>query len=318
MLIPGLYSLEFDSSQRSNGAMLQNNSAVYNTVYMEEHGQVITGPMTAGQFQSGGDYWIVRSYLMFNTSTLPDNAVITSAYVKMVVYDDFSTDDFNVTVQERRDPTPHDPLIPLDYWRNSFNTDRGHTNTSGYTDEDWFNVVLNAGGLADISKTGYTYWGLRNDREIAGDAPVNDEWIQFYAPGGVAPLKSPHLIINFTVPSSGWAHIVNLTFYTNESGVWTPYNTTWVQSNGTVTVPAPMFDSVSPYWWNVSYNSNHTNYGNTSYFGFETVATGSGVIILGSQQTNSIVVGGPLLLSGVVVGLIFNRRRRKRKDDGEP
>jgi hypothetical protein len=312
MLIPGDYSLEFDSSMRSNGAMLQNNSAVYNTAYMEQHGQIVTGPLTCGQFQSGGDYWIVRSYLMFNTSMLPDNAVISSAYVKMVVYDDFSTDDFNVTVQERRSPAPHNPLSVLDYWRNSFNDDRGHTNTSGYTDEDWFNVSLVAGGLADISKTGFTYWGLRSDQDISGSSPVNDEWIQFYGPIGVDPLKCPHLIINFTVPSSGWAHIVNLTFYNHSSGV--PYNTTWVQSNGTVTVPAPMFNGVDDYVWNVSYNSNHTNSGDTQDYYFTTVTTGGASVSGGggsSRVTSYLLIG--LCFGSVGGALLWDKKKKRRK-----
>jgi len=316
-MIPGDYSITFTGDSISNGENIQNVSAVYSDAWANATGQPITGPLSPGQFEIAGDYCIIRSFLLFDTSGLPDEAVITSAHVQLMGYDDYSDADFKVSIQTLKEPAPHDPLISIDYnkgWAPPTAT-IGQRNTSSFVDEDYFNISLNASGLSDINISGVTNWVLRSNQDIIASAPAAgvDEWVQFYGPGGVWPERGPYLIINYTIPSSNWQHIVNLTFHTNESGPWLPYNTTWVQSNGTVTVPAVMFDAVARYWWNISYNSNHTNYGNTSYWWFETVMTGgSGGGGGGSQRTTTYFVLGACM-GTLVGGLVLNIWRKKKK-----
>jgi hypothetical protein len=136
-----------------------------------------------------------------------------------------------------------------------------------------------------------------------------DEWIQFYSPGGVTPEYGPRLVVNYTIPSSNWHHIVNLTWYSNSSGPWLQYNHSHATSNGTVTVGADNFTGAGRYWWNISYNSNHTNSGNTSYWWFETVSVSGG----GGGSSKRVIVYLILGLSfGCMFGgLVLNRRKKK-------
>jgi hypothetical protein len=90
-----------------------------------------------------------------------------------------------------------------------------------------------------------------------------------------------------------------------------------VNSNGTVTVPALNFSGVSRYWWNVSANSNHTNYVNSSVWWFETVNIGSGsggVIIMSPDGLTSSPIlwgfGGLIIGCSTVFGFFIIRRRR--------
>lgn len=200
-LPPGDYSTEFDSINYG-GPTLENHSGVYANVNANTSGSVIPGHNYLGQYISGGDYYIDRSYLIFNTTTLPDDAVINSAYITMVVYDDQSATDFNVSLRERRDPAPHNPMQSLDYFRNAFVDEYATRNTSGYTDEDWFNLTLPIAAYPDIDPAGHTKFGLRSDQDVAQSAPLASEYIGFYGPGGVNPWKAPHLIINYTLPNT--------------------------------------------------------------------------------------------------------------------
>lgn len=319
-LIPGTYSSSVASESRSNGACIWNGSVVYNDAWDNATGQPVTGPLYVGQYEMAGEYVITRSYLIFNTSSIPDEATITSAFVQLMVYDDHSATDFNVTIQQVKPPAPHSPLAPGDYNKGNFppSATYGNKNVSGYVDDSWFNITVNASGILDISKTGYTNWVLRSDQDIIASAPAvgDDEWQAYYAPGGVNPAYGPHLIINYTIPSSNWQHIVNLTFYNYSSSI--PYNTTWVQSNGTVTVPAPMFNGVDAYEWNVTAESNHTNWVNSTVWNFETVAS-SGLSSSGSgsnRYTSFFMVGLCFGLAGGMV--LINKRRRKRKEGSQP
>jgi len=318
---PGDYTVSVAGSVISNGPNIQNDSAVYANAWGNASGQPVTGPLSIGQWESAGVYWIVRGFLYFNTSSIPDEAVIDSGYVALVVYEDDYTDvDFNVSVQQCKPPAFHVPLVSGDYNKANFPPVAvyGTKNTTGYSDDQWFNISLTANGIADVNVSGYTKCVLRSYPDIAGiDPDIGvDEWIQFYAPGGVTPLFGPHLIINYTIPSSNWAHIVNLTWRSNSSGAWLPYDYSFIVSNGTVTVPALNFSDVGTYWWNLSWDSNHTNFGNSSVFGFETVVAGGGGVtfISGGGTGSMIVMSSPLLIIGGVLGLLFmSRRTRKQK-----
>jgi hypothetical protein len=320
-LIPGSASYEFDSESRSNGACMWNTSAVYNDAWANATGSVAPGPLYVGQYEMAGDYTITRSYLIFNTSGLPDEAVIDSAYVSLVLFSDHSAVDFNVVLQQVKPPAPHAPLTPGDYNKGNFppSATYANENISGFTDDDRFNLSLNASGIAEIDAAGYTYFVIRSDQDLIASAPGvgSDEWVMFYAPGGVIPEYAPHLIINYTIPSSNWQHIVNLTSYTNESGAWVAYNTTHVYSNGTVTVPAAWADSNNTYYWVCEWESNGTNIGASDVWSFETVnitgGGGGGILPIGGVGDASM---NYLLLVAIgsfsICMIFFNRKKRKK------
>jgi hypothetical protein len=309
-IIPGSYSMEFDSLHY-DGPSLENNSGVYANVNANTSGRVVPGHEWVGQFESGGDYYIERSYLIFNTTTLPDEAVIDSAYISMVVYDDQSAVDFNVSLQQRRDPSPHNPMQPSDYFRNAFVGEYNTKNTSGYTDEDWFNFSLPIIAFPEIDEAGHTYFGLRSDQDVDQSAPVGPapEYIGFYGPGGVEPWKAPHLIINYTIPSSNWAYIVNLTWSSNSSGSWQQYAFEHITSNGTYSqLNVNMTDNSTRYWWRVVAECDGTTLDNDTWW-FETGEGASDVITI----TNIFggIVYAVIATFFIVAGYLFLKRKKK-------
>lgn len=325
--LPGSYSTTVTMTAFGSGENVQNISGVdYNTCRNHTNGQVVTGPLTCGQYENAGDFWVCRNFLAFNTSTIPDEATITSAHVALVVYqDDYIGPGFNITLQQAKAPVPHTPLISTDYWKGSFPSDvtkatMANKNISGYTDGSWFNMSLNASGVAWINESGFTYLVMRSDQDVLRDAPgagVN-EWIQFYATSGVTPGYNPRLVVNYTVPSSNWQHIVNLTWKSNSSGAWLQYAKSYVTGNGTVTVTNTNFSSNQSYFWNTSYESNGSNSGVTQVFTFTTVngsggASGSVVLnVNGNRYTWYFTVGS---FGGLTLGMVLWRRKRRKDEE---
>jgi len=317
-MIPGSYSLVINGTPPANVPCLWNTSAVYATVWGTTNGIITPGSLPyVGQLFGAGTYDIFRSYLMFDTSILPDNAIIDSGYLSLIVWDDYSDTDFNVTIQIIKPPYFHDPLQIGDYWKFPYANDAGNLNTSGYTDEDFFNITLNATGLGtsdSINRMGMTKWGIRSAQDIASSAPTGNEFIIFYG-YGLPASKYPKLILNYTVPSSNWQHIVNLTFYNMSSGL--SYGSAHAVSNGTVTVSAPVFNGVGVYRWKVSYESNHTNQGNSTIWAFETVnltgGGGGGILPIGGVGDASMNYLLLVSLGSFSICMIFFNRKRKKK-----
>jgi hypothetical protein len=321
--MPGDYSIPFEANIIGMGPTIENDSGVYANVWGNTTGQPIPGNMGVGQYELAGNYMIMRSYLSFDTSSIPAEAVINSAHVQMAIYYDFSDTDFNVTIQNVKSPAPHNPLVPGDYNKGYFSGSGyncGFTNTSGYGDGDYFNVSLNATGLIAINKSGNTDWVVRSNQDIIASAPGVgvDEWMLFCGPGYSPAAYRPYLIVNYTIPSSNWIHFVNLTWYSNSSGAWLPYYVSYVNSNGTVTVPAVNFSSNDTYFWNVSYNSNHANQGDTQVFTFETVTVaGGGIVVVPIPGGSSGQAAGLTMGMLVTIPLFLYVRRRKKRSKGD-
>jgi hypothetical protein len=315
-LMPGDYSMVINSTLFTNTPTTWNTSAVYALVWNNATGGIApSAPLYVGQLNAAGDYTIFRSFLQFDTSSLPDSAIITSAYIKLIVWQDFSTSDFNVTLLSVKPPKPHNPLIPSDYSRSGIGSvSLGHTNTTGYINDDIFNIVLNAYGINYIYTETPVNFSVRSHKDWNQSAPSigGNEWITFYG-NGMPVANYPKLILNYTIPNSNWEHFVNLTWYSNSSGAWTQYNKSYVNSNGTTTVPAINFSGVDSYFWHLEWESNHTNNGSSQIFTFTTVASGSGsgVTILGRDRFNiGFILGSAFFF---IFGMILWKKQKKRR-----
>jgi len=315
--IPGSYSIVVNGTPPSNVPAIWNTSAVYNNVWAETSGIITPGALPYVGQVAQPNYEIFRSFLRFDTGVIPDNAVITSAYVSLVVWSDYSTTDYKVILQECKSPVPHNPLIRADYWKAGFAGNDGFRNSSHAVNGSYFNITLNLTGRTYINKTGGTNFSLRSDQDINGHAPTKNEFTIFYG-YGLPATYYPRLIINYTVPTSNWDHIVNITWFDNSTGPWLQYATSQVNQNETVTVTNPNFDNVATYWWYVHYESNNTYGGTSQIWTFTTVPFGggggtgkiSGTASGYDDYTWLLVVG---LLLGIVLGpMIFEEYKKRR------
>lgn len=136
----------------------------------------------AGQYKYGADYYVYRSILKFDTSSIPDAATITGVTMRQTVYDD-SPVDFDIQIV-KCNWSAWDPIsasnrtncfqcvrdAALDaVWQNTIGLVVGTEYTSQALDTAW------------VSKTGFTYYGLRSSRDASATEPTGEERLAVYS-----------------------------------------------------------------------------------------------------------------------------------------
>lgn len=157
----------------------------------------------------GSSYRIQRGFIPFNTSEIPNEAIIQSATLFIAVFDkensDNDGDDFIVTVQtSQADPLN---LSTADFdqcgainnpTEGSNRIDIGNIVTGGTYNE----FVLNSTGLSWINKNGWTLLGLREGHDVIdspyGGADSTNNYIRVY---DAFTANSPILQVKYYIPS---------------------------------------------------------------------------------------------------------------------
>jgi hypothetical protein len=134
-----------------------------------------------GQLLAGANYRIYRGYVYFDTSSLPDGGVITAATLNLYGYNDQSSTDFNITIQNGQPDYPHDPLEAGDYDYTKYSGDGGSLTTAGFSTAGYNTITLNADGRSWINKAGTTKLCLRSSRDISSTVPTGVEYVIVHA-----------------------------------------------------------------------------------------------------------------------------------------
>jgi hypothetical protein len=158
------------------------------------------------------DFHIYRGALFFDTSSLPDDATISSAVLSLYGEGHNSFVDFEITVVDGLGL--NEPLQTWDYgYLGSQNVSGGSFNTAGFTIFGYNDIPLNETGLGWISKTGITKFGLRSSRDIAATAPTapwEDEYVVVCA-SEKGEGYQPRLVVTYTTPVGGEAYPIDKT-----------------------------------------------------------------------------------------------------------
>ena len=174
----------WDQLNSSNGTGGDSSS---NTLYMQYN------------TVSGGYYMNRRSHTIFNTSSLPDTAVISAANLQLYFYASVLWSYYIVLTASN---TISDvSLQAADHQRVGgvlFSSLISPPMIRSYT-----TFPLTADGIAAISKTGYTKFAIRNYNEISGSAPYNDGLQQAYyiSAYSVEGASIPIFTVTYTVPT---------------------------------------------------------------------------------------------------------------------
>lgn len=152
--------------------------------------------MAVGQDNVTNNYSVIRSYLPFDTSLIPDNAQIDNATLNFYMEANYTITDFNVTIQTGSPPYPHIPLQTGDYNYLKYSGDGGQFNTS-LLDTGYNTINFTSTGLTWISKTSYTKLVLRSSNDITGTAPSTFESFSFWA-AEKGSAYAPYLNVGYT------------------------------------------------------------------------------------------------------------------------
>lgn len=180
---------------------------------------VSSSTFTVGQeyTHTGGSYWwhtIYRSFLFFDTSSIPDAAVIDAAYLGLYQYNSDVDSAFDVVIQNGMPTYPHEPLQLSDYNKAYYSSDGGSAAYGFFSGVGYKEITLNATGEGWIDVDGTTKLCLRSSRDISGTAPEADgyyggsgsfydvdEWISFWSyEKGVG--YWPYLEVSYTAESA--------------------------------------------------------------------------------------------------------------------
>jgi hypothetical protein len=227
----------------SSDGYIYNSGSSYSTVQSASTGTVDSSSsyLTIGQkkIALGPTYYIYRGFVLFNTSALPSNAYLDNATLSIYKKDDYSTTDFNITIQNGQPTYPRNPMQSSDYNKNYYSGNGGTLDTSRFT--SGYNAIpLN--NLCWINTTGITKLCLRSSRDISGTTPTGNEYINVYSKDYLGGNNyQPKLIIAYRnqskIKNTGSTNItgyllIQVQFYNTSQS-------TWVLDNDTVNETSP-------------------------------------------------------------------------------
>ncbi len=220
-----------------NDGYIYNSSTRYSTVWEARSGTVDGSStyLSIGQKKAGfptSTYYIYRGFVLFNTTALTSNAYIDSAILSLYKKDDYSTTDFDITIQNGQPTYPHNPLAKDDYDKGLYSGNGGSMNTTSFvsgrnnisiSEFDWINE-------AGISK-----FCLRSSRDISGTTPTGSEYVNVYSANAPNSAWVPKLIITYRnqskIKNTGDTDIqgyllIQVQFYNSTQGTWLVDNDT--------------------------------------------------------------------------------------------
>lgn len=156
------------------------------------------GGLIRSQNLGGGSYDIIRAFFPFDTSSIPDGAVISSAVFSIYGYSTTNNDNSSAAALVGATPASNTVLADGDF--DQVGSTRfcdsdiafASWSTAGYN-----NFTLNATGIAAVAKAGYTVFGLRTSHDLDNSAPAGTNKIGGYT-NGAAEANSPKLVITYT------------------------------------------------------------------------------------------------------------------------
>jgi len=191
------------TTSAGDGFLLGTNSN-YNTAWTNTSANTVDNTSTisyTGQYKFITTYNVWRAFLYFNTSAIPDDASISSANVSLRGSTDYSTTDFDITIQNGQPTYPHDPMVKADYDKSFYGTtDGGSYNTSGYS-TNYMNIPMNSTGISWINTSDWTKLCLRSNRDISGTTPTGNEYVIFMSYEFGASYR-PYLRVVYTLPAN--------------------------------------------------------------------------------------------------------------------
>lgn len=202
-------SSSFFSGTGGDG-QLQSDSTVYGNAQSGNNLQTDGGTtdVTCGQqyHSPSGHFYIWRSWFPFDTSSLPDNAVVSAATISLFGVNQVDTASvtptINIVSSTEADPT----LLATGDWSSLGTTAYSTITYAGFSTVAYNDFSLSAGGIADISLTGYSKYGCRSNRDISSTAPStganNQEVLAVKSAEQAGTTNDPTLAVTYTAATS--------------------------------------------------------------------------------------------------------------------
>ena len=169
------------------------------------------------QIPSGENYSIGRGAILFDTSSIPATAVISSAIMQVYQSGEISDERaWDIVIRNGQPTYPHNPVVVGDYLYSNYAGDGGSITVSTITPGAWNNITMNATGRGWI-QTGagaITKLALISSKDISSTAPTVTEHCTFasyasirlvitYTTTPTVTVQAPTLVLPTTVTANG-------------------------------------------------------------------------------------------------------------------
>jgi len=118
-------------------------------------------------------FTIYRPFLYWNTSGIPDDAIITDAEIRIYVSHKYTYRTFNIVVQNGQPTFPYHPIQKSNYYHGYYSGNGGLIASNDIVAGAWNIIPLNVDGISWINCLGETKLALRVSRDIDSDSPGN-------------------------------------------------------------------------------------------------------------------------------------------------
>lgn len=190
-----------------SGCSSANWTAVHNALTGGSVSYTNASNITGGGCGIGDNQFMNRLFFPFDTSSLPDEATISSASLNLdPSLSILASDSYGfVTVVQTTQASPTS-LITADYDQcgaisnPTEGVDVGNrVFGTSITAEVYFSLVLNSTGMSWISKTSYTQLGVREGHDALNIEPVTLSDISIYNSEETGTAKDPYLSVTYSV-----------------------------------------------------------------------------------------------------------------------
>lgn len=196
----GPYYPDPDVETTTVDGRVENEGTVYATVHDAIAGSSaadnsVTQYQARNSFFGGTTYNISRGFYLFDTAAIEDTDTISSATFSICGSGTAEANaDTETMVLVASTPATNVALVVADFDQLG-TTSFGTFAVAGYdqTDGTYNNITINATGIAAISKTGVTKFGLRMQRDIDSSAPTGENYIHGYQADQALTTKDPKL-----------------------------------------------------------------------------------------------------------------------------
>jgi len=232
-------------------------SSNWNTAWTATSGSV---DKTSNTFSIGIDYPSVysirRAYLFFDTSSIPVGVTITTAKLYLFGASDWSTEDFNITVQNGMPDYPHDPIVGTDHNKVNYSGNGGQLSTVGFTTSGYNILTLNDDGKSWINAGGITKFCLRSDKDINNSPPSSASYVKIRSMEWAGSGDEPYLYVEYTIEAP--------TMQTNAATDVSYFTATL---NGQITATGGQNASVRGFEWGTSTGNYSWSWNETGNYG---------------------------------------------------
>jgi hypothetical protein len=186
-------SATFKSNATNDGWILESGENTNAGGSLEKNGTTFN----VGDDQKNRQY---KSILSFDTSSLPDNAVIVSAQLKIKRQSVFGTDPFGthgaLGAEIRNGSFSDSAALQIDDFSTPASSNTGSDQFAPLT-FSWYSAQLEAANLGSINKAGLTQFRLSFTKDDNDD--LGSDYVKFFS-GNAISANQPQLVITYYVP----------------------------------------------------------------------------------------------------------------------